>query len=159
MRSADRQRPDLLLAKAIPALIKDMRANLDNAVTAKLVGESDTPSLFGFEGVSAPPRSALQTEALSRLTSNQAPTVSEALGGAIASHITSVVSETNACMIAEGVNRSERLEVIGALNSALTEAVGPAIAAYFQGERPAPAAKVQLDEILTLGSRAPGGSS
>lgn len=159
MRTADRQQPELLLARAVPALVKDIKANLDAAVTAKLVVESDAPSLFGFEGVSAQPRSALQTEALNLLTSNKVATVGEALGAAIASHITSVVSETNACMIAEGVSRSERLEVVGALSSALTEAAGPAIAAYLQGDRPAPVAKVQLGDALTLGPRAAGASS
>lgn len=159
MRSADRQQPELLLSKAVPALVKDMRANLDAGVTAKLVVEADSPSLFGFEGVSAPPRSALQSEALNLLAGSKVQTIGEALGAAIASHITSVVSETNACMIAEGVSRSERLEVVGALSATLTEAAGPAIAAYLQGGRPAPVAKVQLDDVLALGLRAPGAAS
>lgn len=159
MRSADRQQPALLIAKAVPALVKDIKANLDASVTAKLVVESASPSLFGFEGVSASPRSALQTEALNLLAGSKVQTISEALGAAIASHITSVVSETNACMIAEGVTRSERLEVVGALSSTLTEAAGPAIAAYLQGDRPTSVARVQLDDVLALGPRASGAAS
>lgn len=159
MRTADRQQPDVLRAKAIPALLKDLRANFDATIAAKLAVEASTPSLFGLEGVSAQPRSALQSEALSLLATKQAQTVSDALGGAVASHITSVVSETDACMVAAGVSRQERLDVINSLRSALTDAAGPAIASYLQGERPASTEKVKLDDFISLGpnaSRGPG---
>ena len=159
MRTADRQQPDLLRAKAIPALVKDLKASLDAAVAAKLIVEAEAPGLFGFEGVSAPPRSALQSEMLALLATKQASTVSDALAGAVASHIISVVSETDACMLANGVSRSERLEVVDALRTALADAAAPAIAIYLQGERPAPIAKVQLDDFLALGPRASGASS
>lgn len=156
MRTADRQQPELLRTKALPALVKDLKASLDAAVSAKLVVEAVSPGLFGFEGVSAPPRSALQSETMALLATKQASTISDALGGAVASHITSVISETDACMVAAGVSRSERLDVVGALRTALSDAAGPAIAAYLQGERPAPSRKVQLNDALALGPRATG---
>lgn len=156
MRSADRQQPELLIAKAGVALGKDVRVNLDAALSGMITAEAREPSLFGFEAVSAPPRSALQTEVINLLHNNQAANLGDALQGALVSHITSVVSETNACMIAEGVSRSERQEVIATLSWVLAEATGPAVATYLQGERPPAPAKVQLDDLLALGPRAPG---
>ncbi|MDP1616498.1 hypothetical protein [Phenylobacterium sp.] len=156
MRSADRQQPELLIAKAAAALTKDVRANLDAALSGVIAAEANEPGLFGFEGVSAAPRSALQTEVIILLNNNQAANLGDALKAALASHITSVVSETNACMIAEGVHRSERQEVIATLSSVLAEATSPAVATYLQGERPPAPAKIQLDDLLVLGPRASG---
>jgi hypothetical protein len=155
-RPADRQQPELLIAKAAAALGKDVRANLDAALSGTVAAEANEPGLFGFEGVSAPPRSALQTEVINLLNKNQAANLGDALQSALVSHITSVISEFNACMVAEGVKRSERQEVIATLSSVLAEATGPAVATYLQGERPPAPAKVQLNDLLVLGPRAPG---
>ncbi|NBB53385.1 hypothetical protein GVN24_34465 [Rhizobium sp. CRIBSB] len=143
------------MAKAVSALAKDLKANMDVSVTAKLAAEVATPNLFGCEGISAKPRSALQTEALSLLANGNAPTVSIALEAAVVSHITSVISETNATLIAEGVSRAERATRIQALRTALSDASAAAVAEYLGQRAPAPRAKIGLGDAIALGPRAP----